>query len=159
MPIVLVRCRLRRLAGPMLVVAALVLAGCEAPVDARGPEDWATPPAGPAEVELIGHLTTATHAGDRGVGVYPDRAAWEPSFCIAYLDGRARRQDECRIWEGTLEWEGVRYPWTLLATWHRLHDWDDETIARLEIHAFDENGQPMAHWRGAMHPNAGFLTE
>jgi hypothetical protein len=141
---------------------ALVAAACGDTVeepDPLGPEAWTEPPQEPGDIELIGHFTTATHAGDRGVSTHPDADAPAPSFCIAYRDGTARDRDSCVVGTEPFEWEDGIHPWTVEATWSQLHEWDDALVERLAVHAFDEHGRPVAHWDGRMHEHAGHLTE
>ncbi len=141
-----------------LAVLALVVAACAAP-DGRGPDDWPRPPDSPGPVELVGHFTSETHAGDRGVSTHAEREAPTPGFCVAYLDDEAREGDDCVVDASPFEWAGDTHPWTVRATWSGLGTWDDDTIARLDLHAFDQDGQPLAHWAGRMHPDAGHVTE
>jgi hypothetical protein len=43
--------------------------------------------------------------------------------------------------------------------WEALDGWDDQTVSRLAVHAFDGQGQPVASWTGGMDEHAGHATE
>lgn len=137
---------------------ALIATACASPETPRSA--WEEPPEEPGAVELVGHWTTATHAGDRGVSTHPvSDVPQEPATCLAYFDGRARNADTCVVSTQPLEWAGQTYPWTVEATWTALNDWDDETVDRLAIHVFDGDNQPLGFWDGRMDENAGHVTE
>jgi hypothetical protein len=145
----------------LLVIPFLIIPACTAPdTEPTGPDAWLQAPAEPGPIELIGHYTTETHAGDRGVSTHPDTTTEPaPSFCIAYFDFHAREVDDCFIATEPFEWTDGTYPWTVRAVWANLEAWDAEMLIRLSIHAFDQQGQPMAYWDGRMAEDAGHLTE
>lgn len=142
-------------------VSILVITACAAPEsEALSPDAWLTSPADPGAIVLTGHFTTETQAGDRGVATHPDTAAEAPpAFCVAYFDFHAREVDDCFISTEPFEWTDGTYPWTVRAVWANLEAWDAEMLVRLSIHAFDQQGQPMAYWDGRMAPDAEHLTE
>lgn len=142
----------------ILAPLALIATACAPPeIPSSGREE---PGEQPGAVQLVGHWTTATHAGDRGVSTHPVGDVQEaPATCLAYFDGRARNADTCVVSTQPFEWAGQTYPWTVEATWAALSDWDDETVDRLAIHAFDGDNQPLAFWDGRMDENAGHVTE
>jgi hypothetical protein len=146
----------------MFFVPFIILAAC-APREEEEmspPLEWLQPPAEPGPIDLIGHHTTETHAGDRGVSTHPEVTTEPaPSFCLAYFDFHAREVDDCFIVDSPFEWTDGTYPWTVRAVWANLEELDEEMLIRLSIHAFDDQGQPVAHWDGRMAEDAGHLTE
>ncbi len=148
---------MRTRASQAAVIAIVLFTAC-AP-EPVGPSAWRQPPEDPGPIELIGHRTTATHSGDRGVSTHPaDEVDETPTFCIAYFDDDARDDDTCEVGTEPFEWEGELHQWTVQASWSQLDAWDD-VVDRLAIHAFDDAGQPVAHWTGRMNEDAGHLTE
>jgi hypothetical protein len=146
----------------VFLVPFLIMAACAPREDEElsPPLEWLQPPAEPGSIELIGHHTTETHAGDRGVSTHPEVTTEPaPAFCVAYFDFHAREVDDCFIVGQPFEWSDTTYPWTVRAVWVNLEAWDAEMLVRLSIHAFDQQGQPMAYWDGRMAEDAGHLTE
>jgi hypothetical protein len=126
------------------IISLLAFAACEpTTTETLGPEAWSQAPEEPGPIELVSRFTTATHAGDWGVSTHLASSQEEaPAFCIAYLDGHAREEDTCVVSERPFEWTDGIYPWTVRATWTGLDGWDDQIVARLAVHAFDEQVQP-----------------
>ena len=140
----------------LAILIVMPVLACGSAPEPLGPEAWVEPPDRPGPIELIGVMTESIHAGDSGVWVVPvDRAGDPPAFCVSYIEGRAREGDSCKVEPEPYNWNDETWPWAIWGWWIGVFVPHEQ----VSMHAFDEQGHPLAQWTGRMHEDAGYLTE
>lgn len=146
---------------PTILLAALamvLLAGCEDALAGTLPVDW------DQGHELQAHSTARYHSGGYQVSAYPTENVSRPDHCIAYRGEEAFQGDMCRlIDEDSSGWSPADdQSWGLTGEWKgRFDDTADQADPdrpRILV-AYDAEGAVVAHWDGAVHPDAVHATE